>query len=80
MNGPIEPLSELEALRAENARLREVLRHIVNNAPHKDPEKLDDHPLIVANARANYAYGFWVAGQLAQRALIGDMTDDPERE
>jgi regulator of replication initiation timing len=73
----LEPLSELEALRAENARLREVLRQIVNNAPCEDPDKPRFNHWQIVNVRANYAHGFWIAGQLALRALIGDMTDDP---
>ena len=50
------------ALEAENARLREALRQIHNNAPTREP--IQPHP-------QNYpqAHSFWIAGQLAAAVL-----------
>lgn len=49
-------------LTEENARLRETLRQIHNNAPKQEP--IQPHP-------QNYpqAHSFWVAGQLAAAVL-----------
>jgi TolA-binding protein len=57
----VQPLAELEA---ENARLQEALRHVVNNAPKQRPTTLTRDCLP-------QAYLFWEMGQLAVKALQG---------
>lgn len=65
------PDDELARLRAENARLKKMLRDVANNAPLADPRLIPTGTSAITHMSRvdGWAWSYFVAGQLIYKLL-----------